>query len=287
MRCMGVTSGKISAARCNSMTASTQWQLARDAAELYQQILVPAILGPAAHSLVEWSDVRAGEAVLDVGCGTGAAARYAAERVAPSGRVAGVDVNAGMIEVAKSLVAHLPIEWIENSANQLSFRQGELDVVLCAQVLQFLEDRPRALAQMYRVLRPGGRLAVSVWCDLRANPYFQALVQSITDHIGAQLAAGLSAAFALSDLRTVLSLLDAAGFRNVKATTKQLDLELPHPRAFVPRHVSATPMAAGFHGASEEARAAVVRSVSGQLATYEFGEGIRVPFRTHFVMGVR
>lgn len=269
------------------MTVSTQWQLARDAAERYEQILVPTLLGPAARALVERSDLQAGEAVLDVGCGTGAAARYAAEKVAPAGRVAGVDVNAGMIAVARSLDAPLPIEWIEGSADQLPFAQEEFDVVLCAQVLQFLQDRPRALAQMYRVLRPGGRLAISLWGELRANPYFEALVQAITEHLGAQLAAGLSAACALSDLQTASSLLAAAGFRNVQATTAQLDLELPDLRTFVPRHVSATPMAAGFSEAPEQTRDAVVRSVCEQLAAYQSGNAIRVPFRTHLLVGVR
>jgi ubiquinone/menaquinone biosynthesis C-methylase UbiE len=85
------------------MATSTQWQLARAAAERYEQILVPAILGPVARMLVEWANLRHGETVLDVGCGTSAAARYAAEQVGPTGRVVGVDINAGMIEVARSL----------------------------------------------------------------------------------------------------------------------------------------------------------------------------------------
>lgn len=59
------------------MATSTQWQLARDAAERYERILVPAILGPAARALVEWSDLQEGEAIVDIGCGTGAAARFA------------------------------------------------------------------------------------------------------------------------------------------------------------------------------------------------------------------
>ncbi|PLZ89758.1 hypothetical protein CEN44_12345 [Fischerella muscicola CCMEE 5323] len=144
---------------------STQWQLARDAAERYEQILVPTILGPAARALVEFAALQAGEAVLDVGCGTGAAARCAAEKVGPAGRVAAVDVNAGMIDVAQSLppVAGATIEWFANSAYELPFAEVEFTAVLCAQTLQFLDDRPRALAEMYRVLKPGGPVVVTAW----------------------------------------------------------------------------------------------------------------------------
>jgi ubiquinone/menaquinone biosynthesis C-methylase UbiE len=271
------------------MATSTQWQLARDAAERYERILVPAILGPAARALVEWSDLRAGQGVLDVGCGTGAAARFAAEIVGPSGRVAGVDVNSGMIDVARSLlpVRGAAIEWFENSAYQLPFLEGEFDVALCAQTLQFLEDRPRALGEMYRILKPGGRIAVSLWCNIRESPYFDVLVQAVTKNIGAETAAGLCAAFSFSDSETIRALLTDAGFKNVKATVKQLDLELPKPRDFVPRHVSATPMSAGFNAASEEARRAVVNDVSEHLLLYETDQGIRVPFRTQLAMGAK
>ncbi len=271
------------------MATSTQWQLARDAAERYEKILVPAILGPAARSLVEWSDLREGEAVVDIGCGTGAAARFAAEKVGASGRVAGVDVNAGMIAVAQSLapVPGAMIEWVECTAYQLPFTQAEFDVALCAQTLQFLEDRPRGLAEMYRILKPGGRVVVSLWCDLRESPYFHVLVQAVTKHIGAETAAGLRAAFGLSDSEAIRALLTGAGFNNMQLTVKELDLELPKPRDFVPRHVSATPMSTGFHTASEEARQAVVDDVSEQLAPYETDQGIRVPFRTHLAMGVK
>lgn len=151
------------------MVTSTQWQLARDVAERYERILVPAILGPAARALVEWSSLQDGEAVVDIGCGTGAAARFAAEKVGASGRVTGVDVNAGILDVARSLspVQGALIEWFENTAYQLPFTEGEFDAALCAQSLQFLEDRPRALAEMCRVLKPGGRVAMSLWCDSR------------------------------------------------------------------------------------------------------------------------
>lgn len=139
-------------------TTSPRWQLTRDAAERYEQILVPTLLGPAARALVEFAALKEGKAALDVGCGTGAAARCAAEKVGPAGRVVGVDVNAGMIDVARSLppVPGATLEWQVKTAYELPFGEAEFTVVLCAQTLQFLEDRPRALAGMFRVLRPGG-----------------------------------------------------------------------------------------------------------------------------------
>jgi SAM-dependent methyltransferase len=198
-------------------------------------------------------------------------------------------VNAGMLDVAQSLTPGqgAMIEWFENTAYQLPFRERDFDVALCAQTLQFLEERPRALAEMYRVLKPGGRVALSLWCDIRDNPYFDVLVQAVTKHIGAETAAGLRAAFGLSDSETIRSLVTGAGFKGVKATVKDLDLELPTPQDFVPLHVSATPMSTGFYAATEEARRAVVYEVSQRLAPYGTGQGIRAPFRTHFVMGVK
>src|SRR5690606_28593622 len=122
----------------------------------------------------------------------------------------------------------------------------DFDVALCAQTLQFLENRPRALAEMHRVLTPGGRVVLSLWSDIRESPYFDALVSAVMKHIGAEVAAGLGAAFNLADPETIRALLTHAGFKGVTTTVERLDLELPELRDFVPRHVSATPMVSGF-----------------------------------------
>jgi ubiquinone/menaquinone biosynthesis C-methylase UbiE len=55
------------------MSTSKEWQLERESAERYERVVVPSILGPFARALVEHSDLQGGEAVLDIGCGTGAA----------------------------------------------------------------------------------------------------------------------------------------------------------------------------------------------------------------------
>ncbi|MCL4294974.1 MAG: hypothetical protein KJ077_04575 [Anaerolineae bacterium] len=97
------------------MATSRQWQLAHEAAERYEHILVPAILGPFAQALVEWSALQPDEVVVDIG--TGAAARFAAERVGPAGRAIGIDVNGGMIDVPKARTPQgAPIDWYQKNA---------------------------------------------------------------------------------------------------------------------------------------------------------------------------
>jgi ubiquinone/menaquinone biosynthesis C-methylase UbiE len=119
------------------MQASMRWQLPDGAASRYEQILVPAILGPFARALVDHARLRRGDIVVDVGCGTGAAARYAATLIGPAGKVFGSDVDAAMIGVARSLppVARAPIEWGQENACLLTLPDAVADVVLCAQTL--------------------------------------------------------------------------------------------------------------------------------------------------------
>jgi ubiquinone/menaquinone biosynthesis C-methylase UbiE len=78
------------------------WQLEGNAAELFQRYLVPAITSKWAEDLVRRAQLRTGELVLDVACGTGIVARLAATKVRP-GQVTGLDLNAGMLAVARSL----------------------------------------------------------------------------------------------------------------------------------------------------------------------------------------
>ena len=85
-------------------------------AEIYEQHMVPAIFARWAPDLVEAAGVQPGGRALDVACGTGVVTRILAERVGPAGTVVGLDINPGMLAVAR-VVAPLPnIEWLEGSA---------------------------------------------------------------------------------------------------------------------------------------------------------------------------
>jgi len=99
------------------MGAQEHWQLDGSAAALYQRHLVPAVTAVWAADLADQAALRTGERALDVACGTGVVARVAAERLGSTGRVAALDINAGMLAVARSLpaVAGASIEWHEGS----------------------------------------------------------------------------------------------------------------------------------------------------------------------------
>ena len=88
-----------------------------NAPENYERFFVPAIGAPVAADLIDIAALRPGERVLDVACGTGVVARLAAERVGTTGTVAGLDINPGMLVVARSVApSGVAIEWHEASA---------------------------------------------------------------------------------------------------------------------------------------------------------------------------
>jgi ubiquinone/menaquinone biosynthesis C-methylase UbiE len=263
------------------MNISKNWQLNLEAAELYEAIPVPTILGPAAQLLVEHASINSDSNVIDVGCGTGAATRYVAKIVRSPGSVAGVDINAGMIEVAKSLPndPDMSVDWYECSAFELPFEENTFNVAISAQTIQFLDDRARALSEMSRVLKPDGQLAISTWCSIEKNPYFDALVKAVSRYLGAETASGLEAAFTLTSSSEIKKLLAEAGLKKSTVEGLAINLDLPHIEHFVARHISATPMAGSFSAAPESVQQDLVVEVARSLESYNTKAGATVPFR--------
>ena len=84
--------------------------------EIYEQHVLPATIARWTPDLVEVFGVRPGERVLDVACGTGVVTRLLPDRVGPTGRVVGLDVNGRMLTVARAVAAQVPIEWTAQTA---------------------------------------------------------------------------------------------------------------------------------------------------------------------------
>lgn len=174
---------------------------------------MPGLFGPSAGALLDAEPPRPGDRILDVGCGTGLVALQAAERLRAAGSVAGIDINPGMLELARSLPGAEAVEWRVGDATALPYADASLDLVYCHHTLQFVPERGRALSEMRRVLTPGGRLAVAVWGAVETSPAYVALGAGLTRHVSKEVGRAVTGApFALSDAAHLASLIIEAGF---------------------------------------------------------------------------
>jgi ubiquinone/menaquinone biosynthesis C-methylase UbiE len=144
------------------MTALNEFLAGRGPAEMYEDYWVPCTLWPHAVSLAE--KVSPGDKVLDVGAGTGLLTELASARVGVSGHVSALEPTPFMIDLLhKKYDGVGRINIVEKSIEEADLPENSFDVLLCHQVVQYINDLPSAIAQMRRVLKPGGILVVGVW----------------------------------------------------------------------------------------------------------------------------
>lgn len=186
--------------------------------ELYERHLVGPLFRPWAERLLERVPLAAGARVLDVACGTGIAARLARERVGERGRVVGVDRNAAMLAVARSIEP--AIDWREGDAAALPLADDErFDAVLCHQGVQFFPDRAAAARAMHAALAPDGWLAVGVWRSLGENGLFHDLARAAEPFVGPVR----DGRHGFTDADALARLLTDAGFADVRVEAMTLE----------------------------------------------------------------
>lgn len=272
------------------MSRQEQWQLDGTAPELYQRCLVPAVTALWADDLVERVSLPSGARILDVACGTGVVARLAAERVGVTGQVAALDLNPGMLAVARALpTSGAAIAWHEGSALALPFPEAAFDVVFCQLGLQFFPDRPAALRQMRRVLIANGHLAVNVFGPLEHNPATHALATALDRHLGGGASLTKRTEHALADPEELSTLLADAGFQQITIHTVTKLVRFPSPSAYVRIQLTATPLATVIkqYDPAEQARLvdAVRAEVSTALAPFSGEDGLVFPQEVHVALG--
>jgi ubiquinone/menaquinone biosynthesis C-methylase UbiE len=280
------------------MGEQEEWQLNDSAPALYQRYLVPAMTAMWAANLTDRAALEPGERVLDVACGTGVVARVAAERVGSTGRVTALDINPGMLAVARSLpaVSGAPIEWHEGSALALPFPDAAFDVVVCQLGLQFFPDRPAALREMRRALVSDGRLALvsdgrlalNVFGPIDHNPATHALAEALDRHVGRDASSAKRTEHSLADTDELRVLVTDAGFREVATRTETKMVRLPSASDYVRIQLAATPLATLVAAYDAARRAdlvgALVEDVGAALKPYVVDEALTFPQEVHIVL---
>ena len=152
---------------------------------------------------INLAQVKAGDSILEVGCGTGTLTLAAKRQAGPSGKAFGIDVIPGMIELSrrKASQANEQVTFQLGSIDDIPFSENQFDVVMCSFMIFHMSEntRHKGIAEIYRVLKPNGRLLV-LDLALPAQPLQKAIAQLL---LGGMLE---------HDLRDLLPLMEATGF---------------------------------------------------------------------------
>jgi ubiquinone/menaquinone biosynthesis C-methylase UbiE len=227
--------------------------------------------------------LQAGDRVLDAACGTGIVTRVAVQRYGHLRHVVGVDLNPGMLEVARAHTpaTRVPIVWGQADVCALPFADGRFEVVLCQQGLQFVPDPGAALRDIHCVLVPVGRLAVTVFGEVPV--YYAALADALARHVSADAATSCLSRYTLREATTLRRLVEDAGFGAVEMRVLEVMRRMPGSAASIVEAMARAPYAREVVAVEEAARQAVGAEVSAALHAYRDGDAVVIPHPSHLV----
>lgn len=263
------------------MMSESGFQLTDAGPGAYERYMVPAHCERRAQDLLDRVGVGPRERVLDVACGTGIVSRLAARRVGDLGRVVGVEFNPAMLEVARQVSAYYdPIEYLEGDASALPVADRTFDVVVCQHAIMFFPDREASVREMHRSLRPGGRVAVSVFRSAKFNPAFRHLIGALEKHASPDAAAFMRSPFIMESVAQMRSLFESAGFVDIEVMIRVETLRYPSVAHLV-RYETLNMADPALH--APETQRALIQEMSALVADHVDDRGVILPAEDYVV----
>lgn len=248
-----------------------------------RQQIQDIMLAPVADILIDRADVRAGERIVDIGCGCGAIAIALAEKIGPEGHVLGVDVSAPMLQRARQVAPKgAPVDFMLADATIYPFEPTSADLLVSRFGVMFFAEPAVSFANMRKVLRPSGRLTFVCWREPRENPWLMTPLQAVYQHVPKlpQLGPEDPGPFSFASEPRVRRILSKAGFSGIAMKPHDLALDVAIGRgldAAVESALEIGPASRALEGQSAELREASKRSIHEALAPFTKGQSVSLP----------
>jgi ubiquinone/menaquinone biosynthesis C-methylase UbiE len=248
-----------------------------------QQQTHDELLAKVAEVLLERAAARSGEFVIDIGCGCGATSIALAHRVAPTGRVLGVDVSSPMVERARQLAPKgLPVDFVLADATVHPFEPNRADLLCSRFGVMFFADPVRSFTNMRRGLRRGARLSFACWREPKRNLWAMLPLQEAYRHVPRLPEVGPEnpGPFSFANEQRVRSILERAGFGTIELEPVDLMFDLALGRGLdgaVDTALNFGPTSRALDGQPPAARAAAAQSIRAALAPYQTGSTVPLP----------
>jgi SAM-dependent methyltransferase len=238
------------------------------------------VLGPVADVLIDRAGARAGERIVDVGCGCGATTIALAQKVGPTGHLLGIDISAPMLARARQIApAGLPVDFVLADATVYPFEPASFDLLVSRFGVMFFADPALSFANLRKALRPSGRLTFACWRDPRENPFFMAPLQGVYKHVPKlpQLGPEDPGPFSFASEARVNRILGEAGFSGIAMEPCDLALDIAVGRgldAAVETALEIGPAARALAEQPPELVAAATHSIREALAPFVRGQKV-------------
>lgn len=242
-------------------------------------------LGPLGEHAMAAGRIAADDRVIDVGCGCGDTTIELAKRVAPSGSVGGVDISRVMLRLAADRLAAEPdlnatVEFGDGEIHR--FPDGAADLVFSRFGVMFFANPAAAFGNLFRALKPAGRLAFVCWRPLALNPWFRVPLSVAARHVVMPEPPGPEdpGEFAFADDARVRRILTEAGFIDIAIEPHDTEITVGgggDTEATVDYYMQIGPMAAALADADATTLATVAAEIGDAIAPYRTEAGFRLP----------
>jgi enediyne biosynthesis protein CalE5 len=251
---------------------------------------VDARAAGATEKLLALVELGTGDRVLELACGPGGLGLAVAPRVAP-GEVVMSDVAPEMTAIAATRAEALGLTNVSTrdlDLEQIDEPDASFDVVLCREGLMFAADPARALREIARVLRPGGRVALAVWGPRERNPWLGLVMDAVSAQLGKPVPPpGVPGPFSLDDAGRLVTLLTEAKLGSVTVDELAVPLRASSFEDWWTRTSAlAGPLATMLAALPDEAAQALRARARAAIRDYETPDGIELPGVT-LVAGAR